>query len=320
VRWRPGWPQCEGWAQNALIRSASREAVASDHQGRDAVARVAEVHPQEVALLRAVPEGVCSHRVEPAADTDGKAAFGARFFVASLRHFSLPVLPSVESVALPQESTPATFTGELGHFDSQVPAVLMMLPKELNAAELDDFFLGLVENGAANGEMQADEAVLQYLAPAETYLEAESSIGGWTSDGDEDVEKEALVNATPTPVVHTSAVSGGSLVVTGRRPPLRFRPGVPRLRLPPPGVGTVGGIDEAMKPSGAVAVGAAAPRAQGVAAVEEVLVSNVVAAHGQPLGQLGVVGSLAPLGAVQRPAWLSRSRSEVSLHRTVQEQ
>lgn len=343
VRWRPGW------AENALIRNNSIEVLVSDHQGKDAVAREAEVQPQEVAPapLRAVPEGTCAQE-EPLVETDPKAAFGARFFVASFKQFSLPLLPCAVSDVLPQATASDVLrsalepvvaeelTGEFDHSTLQVEAAPMMPPRELNAAELDDLFQGLDDNVPANGEMQAE---------SRTELEVESSVGGWTSDGDDDVGTEA----TPAPTAPYSALAGGSTVVgvmvSGRRPPLRFRAGVPRLRLPPPGVGTVGGIDEAMKGS-SDAIGGAAPGEETLpknasapqgqpqtqplghsaiagslaqpAATGQPLSLAQAQAQAQPLGQAASVGTLAPLGALQRSAFLSRSRSEVSLHRNVQ--
>lgn len=74
-----------------------------------------------------------------------------------------------------------------------------------------------------------------------------SSLGGWESDGNEAPDDSR--HPTHEPVSQSNFIA--------RRPALRFRANVPRLTLPPPGVGTVGGLDPAAA-IGPVAVPAAA--------------------------------------------------------------
>merc|ERR1712232_1314626 len=94
-----------------------------------------------------------------------------------------------------EEPASATFLSEPSQCNSEEPA---MPPKEMLASEVDDLFRGLVDDS----------------------LQAESSCGGWTSDGEEDMVREASLNHLPSVNL---AFRGGL------RQPYRFRPGVPRL-------------------------------------------------------------------------------------------
>lgn len=109
-----------------------------------------------------------------------------------------------------------------------------------------------------------------------------ASLEGWNSESDEEATHMAFAEVAPA-----CSLAANPLLV-GRRPPLRFRNGVPRLGLPPPGVGTVGGPFEDADAN----AGAAAPRGLGVATDQ---------------GGMAASGSLAetatfPIGNIPRSA------------------
>jgi len=134
--------------------------------------------------------------------------------------------------------------------------------KEMDSGELDEFFADLAEFSPQLSQtaLSVDEASLQKaqsMSMLETALrstadvtpeasaihneETESSLGGWTSEGDDEVY----------------AIHGP---LCGRRRPLNFRPGVPLLRLPPPGWGTPGSPYDEAAAAAAQAASVAAPR------------------------------------------------------------
>lgn len=181
-------------------------------------------------------------------EQQAKAAFGKALLLDALRLSSAesatpPPEPLDEAARPPAAQSPAlVLTTQGGSVAASPeergvangPGVAVLTTGQLARAELDAaraLFANLPGDNAAEGAQPAAAAA----APDGD----EDRDGGWESEGDDEAY---AVGTAPT---------GGS-IPAARRPPLHFRPDVPRLTLPGPGVGTVGGMLNPHAPADAV--------------------------------------------------------------------
>lgn len=127
------------------------------------------------------------------------------------------------------------------------------LGQEMDAVEIDQFFADLADfdpqaspnEGFLGGTAVSSSGETLMHKKIDEETEA-SSVGGWTSEGDDEV----YPNLGP---------------MCSHRSPLQFRPGVPMLRLPPPGWGTPGSPYDEAAAAQVASASAAAPRTNGQA-------------------------------------------------------
>jgi len=231
---------------------------------------------------------------------EARGNFGARLFVTSLRCFSdsaTKPVPSAAEAAELGDTAACTAAGE-----EQLP----VLANGVESPQVDratSSGLGLSENAqvpgvsdvrstsAAGAPQEAARALPSSPRPrasaAEASLEGESSPGGWTSDGDDEVLARSTLLGPLAREIDTFAPEGAPSFI-GRRPVLHFHPDVPQLRLPRPGVGIVGGPEAAFDKA-ALLLGPVAPDA-------------AVTAAGPAMAPAAF-----PAGNFPQPAWLQES-------------